>query len=280
MTNAYCDLALLKSGGALNITGSAHDGRLLALLEEASRRIDGHCNRYFYVLHATRRFEANWWTAGMQQLLVPDLIAANSVRHRRGRPACLPCPDGPPREPRWRTASYRLYPLDAAPDQPWGRPHTRMAIDVGADLGVCPGAALPDCHALVEISGRWGYRQVVNDTGATLAAELGEADTTFAVSDGVPFSPGQTLSVDDEQVHVTAVSETEITVARAVNGTAAAAHMTGAAIGIYRYPAPVVEACLQLAMQLWRGPEQPPSGRAGLGREVETLLSPYRKLPV
>ena len=119
---------------------SAHDGRLLALLEEASRLIDGHCNRYFYVLHATRQFEANWWTAGMQQLLVPDLIAANSVRVAARF-------DGPPGEPRWRTASYRLYPLDAAPDQPWGRPHTRMAIDVGADLGVCPGAALPDCHA-------------------------------------------------------------------------------------------------------------------------------------
>ena len=270
MTNAYCDLALLKSGGALNITGSAHDGRLLALLEEASRLIDGHCNRYFYVLHATRQFEANWWTAGMQQLLVPDLIAANSVRVATRF-------DGPPREPRWRTASYRLYPLDAAPDQPWGRPHTRMAIDVGADLGVCPGAY---CHALVEISGRWGYRQVVNDTGATLAAELGKADAALTVSDGAPFSPGQTLSVDDEQVYITAVSETGVTVDRAVNGTAAAAHMTGAAIGIYRYPAPVVEACLQLAMQLWRGPEQPPSGRAGQGREVETLLGPYRKLPV
>ena len=269
MTSAYCDLALLKSGGALNITGGAHDGRLLALLEEASRLIDGHCNRYFYVLHATRQFEANWWTAGMQQLLVPDLIAADSVRVAARF-------DGPPREPRWRTASYRLYPLDAAPDQPWGRPHTRMAIDP-----VCtPQCRRTDCHALVEISGRWGYRQVVNDTGATLAADLGKADTMFTVSDGVPFSPGQTLSVEDEQVHITAVSETEVTVDRAVNGTAAAAHMTGAAIGIYRYPAPVVEACLQLAMQLWRGPEQPPSGRAGLGREVETLLSPYRKLPV
>lgn len=271
MTNAYCNLSILKSGGALNITGSLHDGRLLALLGEASRQIDGHCNRHFYVLHTTRRFEANWWSAGMQQLLVPDLIAADSVRVAARF-------DGPPREPRWRTASYRLYPLDAAPEQPWGRPHTRVSIDP-----VCtPQCRRTDCHALVEISGRWGYRQVVSDTGATLAAPFAEDDDTITVSDGAPFSPGQTLLVGDEQLYVTTVVETALTVVRGVNGAAVPAHMTGAPVGVYIYPAPVVEACLQLAMQLWRGSvsEQAPSGRAGLGREVETLLAPYRKLPV
>lgn len=269
MTNAYCDLALFKSGGALNITGSTHDRRLLALLEEASRVIDGYCNRHFYVLNATRRFEANWWSAGMQQLLVPDLIAVDTVKVAARF-------DGAPREPRWRAASYRLYPLDAAPDRPWGRPHTRMAIDP-----VCmPQCRRTDCHALVEISGRWGYRQVVTDTGVTLAADAGMGDTALTASDGATFAPGQTLSLGDEQLTVTAVAEAMVTVDRAVNGTEAAAHTTGASVGIYTYPAPVVEACLQLAMRLWRGDEQPPPGRKGLGREIETLLSPYRKLPV
>ena len=86
--------------------------------------------------------------------------------------------------------------------------------------------------------------------------------------------------MDDEQLTVTAVAEAVVTVERGVNGAVAAAHTTGAAIGVYIYPAPVVEACLQLAMRLWRGDQQPPSGRNGLGREVETLLAPYRKLPV
>lgn len=269
MTNAYCNLARLKSGGALNIAGSAHDGRLLDLVEEASRLIDGHCNRHFYVLHATRRFEANRWTAGMQQLLVPDLIAADSVRVAAGF-------DGPSSEPRWRAASYRLYPLDAAPERPWGRPHTRMAIDSAC----APRRRSVDCPALVEISGRWGYRQVVSDSGVTLAAAVAEGDTTLTASDGAPFSPGQTLSVDEEQLTVTNVAEAVVTVVRAVNGTATAAHAADAAIGLYTYPAPVVEACLQLAMQLWREDGQPTTGRPGLGREVETLLAPYRKLPV
>lgn len=269
MTNAYCDLALLKSGGALNITGAAHDRRLQALLEEASRIIDGHCNRHFYVLNATRQFEANWWSAGMQQLLVPDLIAVDSVRVAARF-------DGPPREPRWRAASYRLYPLDSAPDQPWGRPHTRMAVDP-----VCtPQCRRTDCHALVEIVGRWGYRQVVTDSGATLVADVVVEDAALTVTDGAPFVPGQTLSLGGEQLTATAVAGAVVTVDRAVNGTEAGAHASGVAVGMYVYPAPVVEACLQLAMRLWRGDDQTPPGRRGLGREVETLLSPYRKLPV
>lgn len=265
MTNAYCNLTLLKSAGALNITDAIHDRRLLSLLEEASRLIDGHCNRHFYVLNATRQFEAKGRSTEMRQLLVPDLIAADSVRVAARF-------DSPPREPAWSTASYRLYPLDAAPHQPWGRPYTRMAIDATG--------APADCPALVEIAGRWGYRQVVNDTGATMASDAAAGDTTLTVSDGVPFSLGQTLSLGDEQLSVTAVSDTEVTVERAVNGTTAAAHTTGASIGTYAYPTPVVEACLQLAMRLWRGDEPAQPNRTGLGREIETLLAPYRKIPV
>ena len=182
---------------------------------------------------------------------------------------------GDPGEPAWHNAYYRLYPLDASPEQPWGRPYTRMAIET---VGASQHRA--DCPALVEIAGRWGYRQVVSDTGATLAAAVGQGDATLTVSDGAPFAPGQTLLVGDEQLTVTSVADTAVTVARGINGTSAAAHTTGAAIGSYGYPAPVVDAGLQLAMQLWRGPDHPTSERAGLGREVETLLSPYRKLPV
>lgn len=269
MTNAYCNLDVLKSSGVMNITGSAHDRRLLALLEEASRLIDGHCNRHFYVLHAVRQFEARWRLEGMQQLLVPDLIAVDAVKVAAGF-------DGSPRDLRWRTTSYRLYPLDAAPDRPWGRPYTRMAIDP-----VCPPQGRhTGCHALVEVAGLWGYRRVVTSTGATLAAPVDEGDSAITVSDGAPFAPGQTLSVGDEQFRVTAAAGTEIKVERAVNGTTAANHATGATVDVYTCPPPVAEACLQLAMRLWRGDERAPSDRTGLGQEVEALLAPYRKLPV
>ena len=275
MTNAYCDLATLKSAGALNINGSLYDRRLLALLEEASRRIDAYCNRHFYVLQATRRFEVNRWSAGLQQLLVPDLIGADTVRVADGFAG-----GEDPLE--WRTPAHRLYPLDAAPERPWGRPYTRLALEPERD------GRISDGPALVEIAGRWGYRQVVADTGVSIAAELDAGDSAMTVSDGGALSPGQTLAVGDEQLYVTAMEGNQATVERSVNGSGAAGHQAGSAIQVYRYPGPVVEACLRLAGEWWRNrsrPEAMAGGRqrveaAGPGREAEELLSAYRKLTI
>lgn len=279
MTNAYCDLATLKSGGALNIKGSVYDGRLLALLEDASRQIDDHCNRHFYVFRAARQFEANGWSAGLQQLLVPDLVKVESVRVADRF-------DGQAGEPRWRSAAHRLYPLDAAPERSWGRPYTRMAI---GPFGTVRQRGA-DCRALVEIAGLWGYRRVSGSTGVTLAANVATGDTSIRVSDGAPLSPGQTLALGDEQVYVTAVDGAQLTVERGVNGAEAADHANGAPVRVYRYPGPVVEACLLLAAQLWHARdragvagETSRGGAAtvtGLGREVEALLSAYRKLAI
>ncbi|MCY4364872.1 MAG: hypothetical protein OXE17_01390 [Chloroflexi bacterium] len=279
MTNAYCDLDTLKSAGALNISGNAHDRRLLNLLEEASRLIDGYCNRHFYVLETTRQFEANWWSPGLQQLLVPDLISVDSARVAAKF-------DGGAGQPKWRTASYRLYPMDASPERAWGRPYTRMAIEP-----VCtPLCRRTDCHALVEIAGRWGYRLDLVETGATTGAALAAGDTTVTLSDADALAPGHTLALDDEQVYVTAVAAPEATLERGVNGTEAAAHTTATPIRLYRYPGPVSEGCLQLAVQLWhtrdraaRGFEDPrrPAGEAvDPGRELKSLVAAYRKLPL
>ena len=301
MTNAYCDLATLKSGGALNISGDAYDRRLLALLEEASRLIDGYCNRHFYVLVAARQFEMAHRQAGVRQLLVPDLVKVTAVRVARGCDGPVsdtvedPVQD-PAHQPQWGSVPWQLFPRDAAPDKPWGRPHTRVSIGSGAGAGSlcrCPvgGGQLP-CAGLVEISGRWGYREVTEETGAVIAAghAMGLADTSVTVSGGHSCSPGHTLAVGEEQLYVTAVDGQEVTVARAVNGTLTAAHEEGTAVRVYRYPGPVLEACLQLASRLWdrrnrpgeyvpgRG-QQGNQGRfsVGLGPEVEGLLAAYRK---
>lgn len=276
MTNAYCDLATLKSAGALNINGSGYDGRLLSLLEEASRVIDGYCNRHFFTLEATRQFEARWQAAGLQQLLVPDLVSAATVRVA----ARAVNENGQGDGPEWRTPYYRLYPLDAAPDQPWGRPYTRLAMWPGWSSRIPP----PGCHTLVEVAGRWGYREVTADVGASIApgAAVGPGDTSMTVTAEIAaasLAAGQTLAVEQEQLYVTAVEGQQVTVERGVNGSEAAAHAPGTSIGVFRYPGPVTEACLQLAAGLWparNGGEE----TEGLGREVEGLLSAYRKLAV
>ena len=280
MPNAYCDLATLKSGGALNITGSAYDSRLLALLEEASRRIDGYCNRHFYVLHTTRRFDVNWevnwpvnWPAGGgMQLLVPDLIGVERVS--AGNPG-----SGPGIDWAWAPEDYRLYPLDAAPTQPWGRPYTRLAVSHDASAGRC----FPTGPATVEITGRWGFREVKADSGTAIKddADLEALDTRLTLVEGGILSAGQTLSVGAEQLYVAAVDGEDVTVERGVNGTDAAVNPAGSAIAVYRYPGPVTEACLQLASQMWHNRDiLAAPGGAGTGPEIEKLLAAYRKLPV
>ncbi len=279
MTNAYCDLATLKSAGALNITGGLYDRRLLALLEEASRVIDGFCNRHFYLLHTTRRFETAPWTGPVQQLLVPDLARADTVR-------AASVPSGPaPEEPDWQSIAHTLCPLDAAPDRHWGRPYTRIT------LGPLTGpAARRGGPTLIQVAGRWGYREVTEDTGCTLSAPATATATRLSVSGGGGLSPGQTLVLGDEQLYVHAVDGTQGSVERGINGSTAAAHESGTAVHLRGYPGPVTEACLLLASELWHGrhpaavASEPGPARSGapppsgLGREVEALLSSYRKL--
>ncbi len=276
MTNAYCDLATLKSGGALNITGAAHDARLLALLEESSRWIDAFCNRHFYLLHATRRFDGG----GGRQLQVPDLAGVTSLKTLKGgegRESGEPAGAGVGVGEIWGADDYRLYPLNAEPGQPWGRPYTRLLVNPDSSAK----SRFPQGSATVEIAGKWGFQEVTADSGTVIKdnSPIGPSDTrlmvkaaTAANADAVALSAGHTLAIGEEQLYVTGQSgqlEAELTVQRGVNGTAAASHNAGAAVAVYRYPTAVAEACLQLASQLWNDRGYTPiaagGSRSGVG---------------
>ena len=91
------------------------------------------------------------------------------------------------------------------------------------------------------------------------------------------------MNIGSEQLYVTAADGRQATVVRGVNGSRAASHEAGAAVAVYRYPGPVVEACLQLAAEMWQGRNglevladrrQRRGPASGLGKEVEGLLYP------
>ena len=102
----------------------------------------------------------------------------------------------------------------------------------------------------------------------------------------------QTILIESEQLYVTAISTNDLTVTRGVNGTTATAHADSTDISIYRYPDPVVQACLIQTSRLWKRKDQPfaPSAElppkdsfsafTRLDPDVRQLLSSYRKLPV
>ncbi len=282
MPNAYGDLTTLKSAGFLNMPDDAYDGRLLGLLETTSRWIDGYCDRHFAAVREERRFDGT----GKVALTAPDLISVSSMRVREAASG---------KSVSWPSSRWLLYPLNAAPEEPGGRPYTRI-------MAVGDGRRFPLSRGGVSVRGVWGYGDVREDLGLQVAAgaAVAKGDTTVKVAaadDTVPsgLAPGHTVRIGSEQLYVTnAVVDTAaktltLTGQRGVNGTTAAAHAVGAGVSVYRYPKGVAEACLLQAAVRWRerlgGPfrpsEGPPAADGGdvgsVSPTVRALLEPYRR---
>ena len=276
MANAYADLATLKSASALNVPDETHDARLLALLETASRWIDGYCARDFAAVSAARQFDGG----GGNRLFLPDLVSVSRLRTRT--------PGGAWTE--WPADAYRLYPLDAAPTSPGGRPYTQLAAADGS------GRRFPTGPAAVSINGVWGYGSVRDDTGLRIAAGAAlpaDAAAIVATPASSALSAGHTIRIDDEDLYVAAAAmdttagTTTLAVKRGVNGSRAATHAAASGIAAYRYPAAVSEACLRLATAWWRervnAPFAPASRNTadashdGIDPAARALLEPFRR---
>ena len=67
-------------------------------------------------------------------------------------------------------------------------------------------------------------------TRTTLSGAINANDTLFAVASATGFAVGEYLKIDDEFMMTTAVSGTNISVQRGVNGTAAVAHVITAGV--------------------------------------------------
>ena len=278
MTNAYADHTTIKSTGVLNITGTTYDTSLRQVLETASRLIDQYCNRHFYVLVATRKYDGD----GGTELLVPDLISVTILKTDDDLDRTF--------EATWAASDYLLYHTNADPTKLWGRPYTSIHVDTdaGAEDVFTKGMQT------VQIDGKWGYREVTEDSDADIneGAQSSATDTTLTVTDGSKFAVGQTILIDSEQLYITAISTNDLTVSRGLNGTTAAVHNDSSDISIYRYPGPVVEACLINASRIWKlkdsglaaGTRQSRGDRGTVLYSVEPdirqLLTPYRRLPV
>ena len=277
MANAYADLATLKSASLLNVSVDDHDGRLMGLLGSASRWIDGYCDRHFAPRHGRLTFDGS----GGDSLAVPDLIEVSSISVGLGSG----------RRSEWSADDWTLYPLNAEPDAPWGRPYTRIRVAAGSTRRFVGG------HGAVIVDGVWGYNRRLVDSGWLVGdmAPVGSGDTSIAVAAGhgvapLPVSAGHTIRIDDEQLNVTSVDRTggvataTLVVERGVNGTSAAAHLSGQAAWLFRYPDAVAEACLLLASNWWRQRDAAPfsaavehqtSESAGVDRAVQRLLEPF-----
>ena len=259
----YGDLTKLKDRSLLDnpAGGSGADVALLNLLLAVSEAVDRHCNRHFYALTETRRFDG----PGEAVLPLPDVIAVSSLRSDDDETGGYGAS--------WQSSEYQLLPLNASPEEHWGRPYHALRV-----RGNGPRQRFERGPARYEVRGRWGFGERLEYSGSRLRSSVSAGATLLDVTRGSDFAVGQTVAAGSERMLVRAISSNRITVRRGLNGTQARQHSLNAVLSIVRWPAPVERAALINAARLWtRAPAfEPFYVDADLDTDVRLLLEPYR----
>ena len=124
-------------------------------------------------------------------------------------------------------------------------------------LDALPGSSLlsqwPAGTRQVKLAGVLGYSYETEDTGlvGTLDSDSDTSLTLTATGQNILYA-GETIRMGDEQLYVSAVAGTAVTVERGVNGTTAAAH-SNVSVLRRRYPRKVDQATRLRAMDLYAG---------------------------
>lgn len=271
MPHAYLGVASLKASLTISSSDTSDDARLLRVLEAVSQAIDDECARVpgFQPRTATRYYAAR---CADELLLAHDLLSVTSLKTD---------PDGDRvYDETWATTDYDLAPDNAAAERsPYWKILTTPNGNYGFPVGTRRG---------VEIVGLWGYWLDLLAGSSTLGAAITTTTgTSVTLTTGHAVEAGHTLLIDSEQLYVSALSTNTATVERGVNGTTAATHLNAAAVSIYRYPGPVIEAARLMAARIAQRHHAPfgVTGSAEMGTvsviarvdpDVKMLLSRYR----
>ena len=276
MPNAYVSVDTLKGTGALNISGTAYDGRLLAISEAVSRQVDRYANREFFPKTEVKVFDGN----GKNELFIPDLVAVGTLKEDTNLDGTF--------ETGWATTDYDLEPANASPTADWGGPYRRLVVNLKSNGS--QDVFLKE-RRNYQLTGTWGYRQVTKDSARNGTLADGTTGTLTLDGSASALEVGQTVQIESEWCYVTAIAGTAATVERAKNGSTGTAH-TGKDVLIVQYPGPVSEAVLIQVARLWKRKDSgfateigmPETGQItvfrGLDSDVKELLSPFRKIPV
>ena len=249
----------LSDGGL----GTGNDAGLLAVLESASRRVEGFCGRSpayqsgFGPRTGTNAYDAQGWYGGytlyrenMVVDLDDDLITATNVTvlDQTGGVATT-LTEG---------TDFYLSPYNRSPKR------TLTITGLGQSY-IVPGLKI------LSLAGTWAYAVELATTSATLGTVSASATTGIITGGGVQV--GYTIRVDSEDLYVAATtagtalytSGGTVTLSRAANGATAAVHAAGAAISVHRYPREVVDVTIRVAQRRWKMRESGVGGNFGGG---------------
>lgn len=231
MPNCYANLTDIKNELGETGTDATRDAILLRMLERVSREVDQYCRRHFYVESATKYFDV----VDPCKVLIDDCLSLSALTGDSEGDGTY---DGTTYT-QGDTGDYTFWPHND-----W--PKLRLIPAASPDYTFSRGAKY------LKAVGLWGYGDGGSATPYKSSGRTGTvADATTATltansaADSSVY-PGQTILVGSEQMYVTAVSGTSITVERGVNGTTAASH-SAATIYIYKYPLEIEEYVIEAA---------------------------------
>jgi hypothetical protein len=233
-TNIYATRDELKTRQLpTNVSTTTNDATYEMVLENVSRLIDRLTGRRFVPVTQTRYF-----TATEDDLLfVDDLLSVTSLKTDEDEDRTY--------ERTWATTDYDLEPHNVLSNSP-PSPYRWISLAPRGNY------AFPTGRRAIEITGKWGYYEVLRTVPSALTGAIASTSaTTVAVTAGTDFDVGHVLLVDSEQMRVTAISGNNLTVVRGINGTTAATHLVSATLQVHEFPI-VAEACLIQAARIFR----------------------------
>lgn len=268
MPNCYARLSDIKAEYQGSGAGTSLDAVLLRMGERASRLIDERTHRHFYSLPGqTLVFPQHPMPphVGHSQLwLSADIASITSLKLDEDG-------DGVFEKTLAANVDYWTYHEDGGYN---AKPHVPVArIDLNPRSVVA--TTFPRAPRSTQLVGTEGYsdeQALATELGAAIVSTTATSFTSKAAPD---LSPGDTAVVDDEQMDVTGVSGTTITVTRGVNGTTAATHLIDAEVYRRRYPRPIE---LAASMQAVRFAREVQTGYGGNLANAELAGMSFRAL--
>jgi len=255
---SYLSVEALKP--YLNDTTNRADAEYRRALEAVSRQIDDWLDRTFQPYTATQYYTAD----DPNCLMVDDLLSVTSIKLDQAGTRTYATS--------MSTSDYELAPYNAAAKD---QPYTIIETQPQAQY------VFIDTPRGVQVVGNWGYWNRRTTLACTVSATTGisTASTSFTASAPGVIETGQTLLIDSEQVYVTGVSGSVVSIDRAQNGTTLATHSTGTTLQRYEYPSPIVEACRIQATRLYKRRDAPFGSFAGPTDLTENVVEVSRLDP-
>lgn len=215
----YTTLETVKD--ELGITDTLKDESLKRQIARASDFIELFTERNFIPVIAAKTFDVPSEDPTTRLYLHDEIVTITSISDDSGT---------------IDTANYKLYPLNKIP-KTW----VQLTDEDSFTYAISK-------YGAISIVGSWGYCGDIVSTGAVLSAAITSTTaTTITVTNGTVIKTGYSLLVDSEQMFVSGVSGTTITVVRGNNGTTATTHPTSTEVLYYVVPSVIELAASNLA---------------------------------